>query len=144
MKEGIGNPLQYSYLENPMDRGAWKAIVQRVAKSWTGLKQLSTSLQHWENTFRLCLATVCVALCHGNPSKRIQILEDNTHGEEGEGGWGQHTGPWAQEPPSRLHWRWLAGLTLAPGAHYEVKMIRILTHISSRQEELRRGTHSTL
>ena len=30
---GNGNPLQYSYLENPMDRGAWWAIVHRVAKS---------------------------------------------------------------------------------------------------------------
>ena len=28
-----GNPLQYSCLENPMDRGAWQATVQRVAKS---------------------------------------------------------------------------------------------------------------
>ena len=28
-----GNPLQYSCLENPMDRGAWRATVQRVAKS---------------------------------------------------------------------------------------------------------------
>ena len=37
-----GNPLQYSCLENPMDRGAWWAIVPRVAKSQTGLKQLST------------------------------------------------------------------------------------------------------
>ena len=34
MKEGIGNPLQYSYLENPMDRGAWWATVHWVAKSW--------------------------------------------------------------------------------------------------------------
>ena len=33
--EGMGNPLQYSCLENPMDRGAWWAIVHRVAKSWT-------------------------------------------------------------------------------------------------------------
>ena len=32
--EGNGNPLQYSCLENPMDRGAWWATVQRVAKSW--------------------------------------------------------------------------------------------------------------
>jgi len=30
-----GNPLQYSCLENPMDRGAWWATVLRVAKSWT-------------------------------------------------------------------------------------------------------------
>ena len=28
-----GNPLQYSCLENPMDRGAWQAAVHRVAKS---------------------------------------------------------------------------------------------------------------
>ena len=33
--EGNGNPLQYSCLENPMDRGAWWATVQRVAKSQT-------------------------------------------------------------------------------------------------------------
>ena len=32
---GHGNPLQYSCLENPMDRGAWQAIVHRVTKSWT-------------------------------------------------------------------------------------------------------------
>ena len=33
--EGNGNSLQYSCLENPMDRGAWWATVHRVAKSWT-------------------------------------------------------------------------------------------------------------
>ena len=32
---GFGNPLQYSCLENPMVRGAWKAVVYRVAKSCT-------------------------------------------------------------------------------------------------------------
>ena len=33
--EGNGNPLQYSCLENPMDKGAWQAIVHRVTQSWT-------------------------------------------------------------------------------------------------------------
>ena len=33
--EGNGNPLQYSCLENPMDRGAWRAIVHGVAESRT-------------------------------------------------------------------------------------------------------------
>ena len=33
--EGNGNPLQYSCLENLMDRGTWQAIVPRVAKSQT-------------------------------------------------------------------------------------------------------------
>ena len=41
-EEGHGNPLQYSCLENPMDRGAWQAMVHRVAKSRTQLKLLST------------------------------------------------------------------------------------------------------
>ena len=35
------NPLQYSCLENSMDRGAWWAAVHRVANSWKWLKQLS-------------------------------------------------------------------------------------------------------
>ena len=30
---GQGNPLQYARLENPMDNGAWQAVVHRVAKS---------------------------------------------------------------------------------------------------------------
>ena len=37
--EGNGNPLQYSFQENSMDRGAWKATVYEVVKSQT---QLST------------------------------------------------------------------------------------------------------
>ena len=35
--EGHGNPLQYSCLENPMDRGAWRATVHGVTKSQTQL-----------------------------------------------------------------------------------------------------------
>ena len=34
-REGNGNPVQYSYLENPKDRGAWWTTVHRVTKSWT-------------------------------------------------------------------------------------------------------------
>ena len=39
---GQGNPFQDSFLENPMDRGAWWAMVHGVTKSWTQLKRLST------------------------------------------------------------------------------------------------------
>ena len=39
--EGNGDPLQYSCLENLMDRGTWRAMVHKVAKSQTRLKQLS-------------------------------------------------------------------------------------------------------
>ena len=40
---GHGNPLQYSWLGNLMDRGAWRAAVHGVTKSWTCLRQLSTA-----------------------------------------------------------------------------------------------------
>ena len=40
--EGNGNPLQYSCLENPMDRGTSQATVHGVTKSWIWLKQLSS------------------------------------------------------------------------------------------------------
>ena len=33
--KGNGNPLQYSCLENFMDRGAWWATIHRIAKNWT-------------------------------------------------------------------------------------------------------------
>ena len=39
---GNGNPLQYSCLGNPMDRGAWRATVHRGTKTRTRLKRLST------------------------------------------------------------------------------------------------------
>ena len=39
--EGNGNPLQYSCLENPMDRGAWLATVHGVAKSQTRLSDFT-------------------------------------------------------------------------------------------------------
>ena len=39
--EGNGNPLQYSCLENPMDGGAWRAIIRGVAKSRTGLSNFT-------------------------------------------------------------------------------------------------------
>ena len=42
---GHGNSLQYSCLENPMDRGAGQATAHRVTKSQTQLKQLSMHAQ---------------------------------------------------------------------------------------------------
>ena len=33
-REGNGDPLQYSFLENPMYRGAWQATFHGIAKSW--------------------------------------------------------------------------------------------------------------
>ena len=53
--EGNGNPLQYSCLENPMDRGAWWATVHGVEKSQTRLSNFIslhfTSLQTRDNDY---------------------------------------------------------------------------------------------
>ena len=49
---GHGCRLQYSCLENPKDRGAWRATVHRVARSWTRLKRLSMYA-------RMCLLQPC-------------------------------------------------------------------------------------
>ena len=51
--EGNGNPLQYSCLENPMDRGAWRAADHRVEKSQT-LLSIQALLSHFSRV-RLCV-----------------------------------------------------------------------------------------
>ena len=53
LREGNGNPLQYSCLENTVDRGAWWAAVHGVTQSRTQLKQLSMH--------------VCIGEGNGNP-----------------------------------------------------------------------------
>ena len=58
--EGNGNPLQYSCLENSMDRGPWQDSVHGVSKSQTGLKQLSkqasqVSKKNWSKLLGLRL-----------------------------------------------------------------------------------------
>ena len=59
--EGNGNPLQYSCLENPMDRGTWWGAVHRVAQNRTWLKQLSMH--------------ACIGEGNGNPLQ-YSCLED--------------------------------------------------------------------
>ena len=44
---GNGKPLQYSCLKNSLDRGAWQAIVQRVAESWTPVSTGLLLLSHF-------------------------------------------------------------------------------------------------
>ena len=50
---GNGNPLQYSCLEDPMDKGAWQAAVHRVTQSGIQLKQFSMQAGALEEVFRL-------------------------------------------------------------------------------------------
>ena len=48
-RERNSNPFQYSFLKNPMNRGAWQAIVQRVAKSWKRLRTHPTHHRTLQN-----------------------------------------------------------------------------------------------
>ena len=48
---GNGNPLQYSCMKNPMDKGAWQATVQNVTKSWT-------QPSHWAHTMLFFLKLI--------------------------------------------------------------------------------------
>ena len=47
--------LQYSYLENPVDRAAWRAIVHRFARGWTLLKQAHRhqNKQHQQKSYKV-------------------------------------------------------------------------------------------
>ena len=71
---GHGSPLQYSCLENPMERGAWWATVHVVAKSWIQLKLLSTQacthkiyhLNHFQKYSSVVLSTSTL-LCNRSP-----------------------------------------------------------------------------
>ena len=49
--EANGNPLQYSYLENPMDRGAWQATVHGVTMSRTRLNNFTFNffIMYWSD-----------------------------------------------------------------------------------------------
>ena len=56
---GHGNPFQYSFLENLMDRGAWKAAVHKLTKSRTQLKRLGMHEKYF--VILLDLQSVCVS-----------------------------------------------------------------------------------
>ena len=64
--EGNGNPLQYSCLENPRDRGAWLVPVYGAAQSWTRLKRLSSSSSriYYAFLFIFCLFFVFHSFVH--------------------------------------------------------------------------------
>ena len=65
--EGNGNPLLYSCLENPLDRGAWWTTVHRATKSRTWLKRLSTHI-----------TLFMVQLPHENTARNLQSATKKT------------------------------------------------------------------
>ena len=70
---GNGNLLQYSCLENVMDRGALWATVHRVTKSWTQLKRLNNKLLN--NLLKSCLLLVF-------PCKTMSFIKVSSRDEE--------------------------------------------------------------
>ena len=52
VREGDGTPLQYSCLENPMDRGTWEAAVPGDAKSQAGLNDFTFTFMHWRRKWQ--------------------------------------------------------------------------------------------
>ena len=74
---GHGNPVQYSCLQNPMDRGAWQATVHGVTKSRTWLKQLSIHASTCWQSSKFCL----------QPGPHTITLD-----------------PYVQQPIGHLHW----------------------------------------
>jgi len=84
--EGNGNPLQYSYLENPLDGGAWWAAVHRVAQGRTQMKQLSMH--------------ACIGEGNGNPLQ-YSCLEN----PRARGAW------WAAIYEVTQSWTWLKWLS---------------------------------
>jgi len=88
--ERNGNPLQYSCLENPMDRGAWRATVHRVAKSQTRLKWLSThahmSQKDYEQMTMMCVTSeLSEAYKSGNPGSHELRGDDRISKERNPG-----------------------------------------------------------
>ena len=75
--KGNGNPLQYSCLENPMDRGTWQATVHRVTQSQTQLKLAHTycssgnSYSLWE----LLLNSHWILACLGESMECILLKQ---------------------------------------------------------------------
>ena len=71
--ERKGNPLQYSCLENPMDRGSWWAIFHEVTKNWT---RLSTQgiLKQWYQQHPALLITICLVVNKKEDSLLLLLL----------------------------------------------------------------------
>ena len=86
--EGNGYPLQYSHLENSMNRGAWRAAVHRVAKSWTWFSDWACARMHADTHTH-----TCTPLLGAGALGRPRGMEWGGRREEGSG-WGTHVCLW--------------------------------------------------
>ena len=80
--EGNGNPLQYSWLENPMDRGVWRATVHGITKSWI---QLNNWHFHFLKSINNCTKSFVITVVINVMKKQIlhqQIPEETDSGHK--------------------------------------------------------------
>ena len=92
---GHGNPLQYSRLENPMDRGAWWAIVHGVTDSWTPVKWPDTHILYRRKT------RICMVLCFtGKKEPGLLFISIYFLGREGLSTYGHQAQYWSSRPLS--------------------------------------------
>ena len=80
--EGNGNPLQYSCLENPRDRGTWWAAVYGVAQSRTRLKQLSCSSSRTEKGMATHSSTLAWEIPWTEDSGGLQSMGSKSVGHD--------------------------------------------------------------
>ena len=89
---GHDNPLQYSCLETPMDRGAWWGTVHRVAKSLRGLKWMSQhTVDAWKG--KETFFSRALLLCPHHPGKKELNYADTLISAQGDQFWT----PWLPE-----------------------------------------------
>ena len=77
IREGNGTPLQYSFLENPMDRGIWRAAVHGVTECQTQLSETHTQTHTQTHTE----SEMTERLTHTHTQSRTRLSDSYTHTE---------------------------------------------------------------
>ena len=75
---GHSNPLQYSCLENPMDREAWQATVHEITKSQTRLKQLSMDVLVSSVQLLSCVQLFGTSIANSRSLPKLMSIESVT------------------------------------------------------------------
>ena len=122
--EGNGNPLQYSCLENPSNRGAWWAAIHGVTQSPTWLKQLSSSssmygCDSWTRKMAECQRNDASERCGWRKFLRVPLQGDptspsyrksvlNIHWKDWGWSWNSNTlATWCEDPTHlKRPWCW--------------------------------------
>ena len=79
MGEGNGTPLQYSFLENPMDGGAWWAAVHDVTKSWTRLSNFTFTFHFHELEKEMATHSSILGLENPRDGEPDRLLSMGSH-----------------------------------------------------------------